>query len=371
MKRVLVYGMTENYGGIESVIINYFRNIPHNKVHFDFISNTHEPIAYQEEVLKKKSKIFFIPRKEEDFRNYKNKINEFFSKHHDYDAIWVNRNDLINIDYLKMAKKYNIRKRIIHSHNTHIITSDYTAGIKTFIHYVNKLFLNKYATDYWACSFDAAKWFYFGKSLSESVIINNAIETEEYKFNKRKREELQHKYKLSKNFIIGNVGRLTFQKNQIFLLYILKEVKKEIPNIKLVIVGQGDQKENILKKANDLNLSNNLFLPGMQKNVKDWYNVFDVFVFPSKFEGFGLAALEAQANGIPIVASSVIPNNIKVNPNFYKKPLDKSVKEWAGFIINILKKEKRLEYTEIKRNFVKTGFDIKTEAQKLLELLYD
>ena len=118
-KKVLVFGMTENPGGVESVIMNYYRNIDLKRVHFDFLCNSYEPIAYEDELTSNGAKCFHFVARSKNPIKYHKELKTFFKKHADeYSAIWVNVCSLANIDYLKLAKKYGISKRIIHSHNS-------------------------------------------------------------------------------------------------------------------------------------------------------------------------------------------------------------------------------------------------------------
>ena len=119
MYKVLVFGMTSNMGGIESFIMSYYKRFDHSKIHFDFLCNTHDKVAYEDELHKLHSKIFKVTMRSKHPLRYKSELNSFFKRYAtDYDCIWVNVNSLANIDYLKLAKKYGIKRRIIHSHNS-------------------------------------------------------------------------------------------------------------------------------------------------------------------------------------------------------------------------------------------------------------
>ena len=147
MKRVLVFGVTENPGGVESVIMNYYRNIDRNKIQFDFLCNTKE-VAYEDEIIKMGGKIYKITGRSVNRRQYMNDMEKFFSENaKKYTTIWVNVCSLANIDYLKFAKKYGIKYRIIHSHNSENMDSK----LRGLLHKFNKKIIIKYATDFWAC----------------------------------------------------------------------------------------------------------------------------------------------------------------------------------------------------------------------------
>ena len=161
MIKILVFGITQNPGGVESVIMNYYQKLNKNKIQFDFLCNTLE-VAYEKEILKLGGKIYRITARSENAKKYKKELEDFYKKHaHEYNAIWVNVCSLANIDYLKMAKKYNIKYRIIHSHNSENMDSK----LRGILHKINKKLIKKYATDYWACSEEAGKWFFNKKIM--------------------------------------------------------------------------------------------------------------------------------------------------------------------------------------------------------------
>lgn len=361
--KILVFGMTPNPGGVESVLMNYYRNIDKNKVQFDFLCNSPDKIAYEDELLTGGSKVYKVSMRSKHPLKYHRELNDFFKKNADkYDAIWVNLNSLANIDYLKLAKKYGIKRRIIHSHNSRNMDG-YLRGL---LHEKNKKHIAKYATDFWACSVEAGKWFYPEKIRKQEKIINNAIDLNSIKFDEAERKIIRKKYNLEGKLVIGNVGRLHFQKNQTFLLEITKEIKKIVPNIKVVLVGDGSDKEKLQHKSRELGIEADVLFTGVQKNITAWLSTFDVFVFPSLFEGLGVALLEAEATGVPVIASKkVIPKEAKITSNFIFYPLTASPKEWAEKIVKLNNYQKRLSEKEVLNDFKKAGYSIKEESKKL------
>lgn len=365
MYKVLVFGMTENPGGVESFLMNNYRNINSHKIHFDFLCNTINKIAFEDEILKNNSRIFNIyPRRKNPFR-FRKELNDFFRKHaNEYSCAWINLNTLVNIDYLKVAKKYGIKRIIVHSHNSRNMDTGFKGYITQKLHNLHKRQLQKYATDYWACSSFAAKWFYTNDLLKKVKIIKNAIDVNNFSFNEKKRQSLRQKLHLENNLVIGNVGRLHFQKNQMFILDVLSYLVKLNPKVKLVLVGQGADKEKLENRVNELNLQKYIIFAGVQDDIQEWLSTFDLFIFPSLFEGLGIAGLEAEANGLPIYASDkVIPQELKINSNFKFLDLGKGPQFWAH---QIEKSNFERENQEtIERNFQNSGYSIESSVQKL------
>ncbi len=365
MYKVLVFGMTENPGGVESFLVNYYRHMDREKIQFDFLCNSYEPVAYEEELIQLGGRTFHICARSANFKKNKKELKELFEKHSkEWDAIWVNVCSLANIDYLKMAKKYGIERRIIHSHNSQNMDSK----LRGILHKLNKRVIQKYATDFWACADDAAKWFYSDKLLEKTIVIHNAIDVERISYDQDKGDAIRNQYNWDDKYVIGNVGRLHFQKNQSFMLDIFEKYSKKNPKAVLVLVGQGQDERMLKEKTKKLGLTGKVYFMGLQKNIQAWLSCFDLFLFPSVFEGLSIAALEAQANGVPILASKgVIPEEVKMCDNFTFYSLEKTAEDWAQKIEEV-KDAQRMPYSTIKEIFVSKGYDIDTEVKKLEEL---
>ena len=366
MKRILVFGMTENPGGVESFLVNYYRNIDRYKIQFDFLCNSHNPVAYEDELISLGARTYHITARSKNPGLYKKELEDVFKLHtSEWSAIWVNVSSLANIDYLKMAKKYGIQKRIIHSHNSRNMDSK----LRGILHEWNKSSLQKWATDFWACSEDAARWFYKGELLPKAVIIHNAIDVSRIAYDEIKRNAIRSRLHVDENtYVIGNVGRLHFQKNQAFAIDVFKEYLKMNPDSRLIFIGQGEDEEMLKSKAADI--PDKVVFTGVQSDIQGWLSAFDLFLFPSLFEGLSISAMEAQGNGVPVLASeAVIPREVNIAPNFIFFSLGQSAAEWAKMITEIKSGYKRCGEHEIRGAFIKKGFDISTEAKRLEGLL--
>ena len=367
MYRVLVFGMTENPGGVESFLVNYYRHIDRSRIQFDFLCNSYEKAAYEDELKSLGGRVFHITARSRDIKLYRKELREFFEKYSkEFDAIWVNVSSLANIDYLKMAKKYGIKKRIIHSHNSRNMDS----RLRGMLHSLNRSRIGKYATDFWACSDDAAKWFYNDSLLGKAVVIHNAIDTDKLSYDSKKGSEIREKLGTEGKYVLGNVGRLHFQKNQSFAIEVFSHYVKKDREAVLVLVGQGEDEEMLKRKARELEVSDKVIFAGLQNDMQAWLSSFDLFLFPSVFEGLSIAALEAQANGLPALASyGVIPEEVRLNDNFNFMKLDNNAAEWADEIYKIKSSCSRKSREEVKAAFLEKGYDINTEASRLSGLL--
>lgn len=367
MYKVLVFGITENPGGVESFLLSYYRKLDKSKIQFDFLCNTHCKVAYEDELKSLGGKVIHIAMRSQEPFKYRQELNEFMENHaSEYQVVWVNVCSLANIDYLKVAKKYGIKKRIIHSHNSQNMDN----LLRKIVHVANRQRIQNVATDFWACSNDAAKWFYKEELLSNVVIIKNAIELDRVKFSEEKRNTVREKYDIKNKFVIGNVGRLHFQKNQMFALDIMKCLLDKMPNCVLMLVGQGEDEQKLKQHARDLNIEDKIIFTGVQNDVGAYLSAFDLFLFPSLFEGLSIAGLEAQVNGLPVISSyGVIPEELKLTENFRFKRLADGAESWADKIFNMSKNPERTDLKVIEENFTEAGFNIETEVERLEELL--
>ena len=360
MNKVLVVGFTHNPGGIESVIMNYYRNIDRNILQFDFLKNT-KLMAYEDEIRELGGKIYEFTPKSKSFFKYKKELKSIFKEHaKEYQAIWVNFCEITNLDYLKLAKKYKIKIRILHSHNSNNMAS----FTHLLLHKINKKFIKRYVTNYWACSTEAAKWFYDDKILNDKKykIINNAINIDDFKYDEKIRNSERKALNISsKALVIGNVGRLQYQKNHEFLIRIFRKIKDKRKDAILVIIGDGVEKENIEKEVKSLGLENDVIMLGTIKDVNNKLQLMDIFVFPSRFEGLSVTLFEAQANGLKcFVSKDVIAKESKVSNNLEYISLDRNAEFWANKVLNC--NYKRVDNTN---NIKKSGYDIKDESIKL------
>ena len=359
MKKVLIFGMTKNYGGIESVLMNYCRNFNRKNLEIDFLCND-EHIAYEDEIKKMGSKIYRVPSRRGNCLEYNKKMKYLFKNiFKKYDTIWVNLCNLANIDYLIYAKKYGIKKRIIHCHN-----SDNMGSFIKALHKLNKAILPLYATDFWSCSDEASPWFYSDNIINSDkyLLVNNAIAYDRFKYNPIIRKKIRDKIGIDNKLVFGNVGRLHFQKNQMYVIDIFKQISDKTDNAVLLLIGDGEDRQKLISKVKDYKISDKVKFLGIRKDMTLLFQAMDVLLFPSIFEGLPLSLVEAQASKLLTFTSTNVSREVKMSNciNFYD--LNKSPEYWCDNImakVGDYKRENANEY--VKRR----GFDIIVEARKI------
>lgn len=367
--KVLVIGLSDNPGGIESFIKSYYSML-YKDISFDFMVFTQTCVDY-DWYKNHNSSIFFI--KHAQFKeplSYRKEIRDFFKLHAcDYDAIWFNCCDLANIAVImKYAKKSNIKKRIIHAHNNKLMQEGKRYYFYKMIHLFNKHKIKKFATDFWACSELAGKFFYTSsvRKTSNYHIIKNAIYTEKFKYNTETRKAYRKKLNLEHKIVIGHVGRFHFQKNHDFLIDIFNQLHKENDKYHLLLVGQGEEKENIEKKVNDLSLERNVTFLGVRNDVADLMQAMDIFLFPSVFEGLGIVLIEAQTSGLKCFTSKkVVPCDVDITGLVEFIDLKETAEQWATKIIATHLNENRDDAFQL---IIQNGYDIGEASQNMKKL---
>ena len=217
--------------------------------------------------------------------------------------------------------------------------------------------LPKVSTHNLACSIDAGKWLYGDHNF---VVFKNAIDTEKFSFNQMSRTTLRDKLSIENDdIIVGHVGRFDTQKNHDFLIDVFAVLVDCNKRFKLALIGEGKLKKNIVEKVKQYNIENNVMFLGQKEDVYLYYNLFDMFVLPSLFEGLGIVAIEAQNNGLPCVLSDRVPCEAVLTDSTYRIRLDKAL--WVDKITSIDLKRNKKGCEEVK----KEGYDIKTEAHRL------
>lgn len=363
MTVVLVVGMTPTPGGVEAFIRNYYSEMDHSRIRFDFLCSMTGKIAYEEEFRSEGSKVYHITSKRENPLQYTRQLRYFFRTYaKQYDVIWVNVNSLINIDFLVYAKKYGIKKRIIHSHNS----CNMNGKLTEILHRINRKRIDYYATDFWACSKGAEKWFYRDDILPKARIIHNAIHVDQYLFNPADRRKYREELELKDTIAVANVGRLHFQKNQEFALKVFQKALERDRRLHLIFVGDGEDREKLEQQVQDLGLADCVTFTGIRYDVNRMLSAFDLFLFPSVFEGLSIVALEAQANGLPILASDrAVTDEDAFNSNVERLSLENSAEQWADKLLEMAYHSGRISSEQASLNLAGNGFDIQKEAPKL------
>lgn len=357
---LFVYGDILRHGGMEIHMMNYFRNIDREKIHIDFLIQTDgtEEGVFDEEIKEKGSIIYYLPKmKQHPLGNYYMIAKILKSKK--YQIVHAH-SDAMNYRYLKMAWFYGIPVRISHSHNTqHVLRT----RLKYHYYEFCRRNLYRYATKCFACSELAGKWMYQKHPFE---VIPNALELDRFGYNPVVAGKLRKKYGIAeKEMVLGHIGRFDYQKNQEFLLQILQQMQKQENDTKyrLVMLGEGWQLDKVRKLAKEMDVEDSVIFAGDVDNPQDYYNMMDVFLLPSRFEGFPLVLIEAQANGLKCIVSDQVTTEVNLTGQVVFCPLD--IVAW----IREIKVETGKRCSDSIKKLTDKGYNIK-EAGKVLSEKY-
>lgn len=312
MVRVLNVISNLNNAGTEAVIMNYYRNMDRNVIQFDFLVLDTSKGYYEEEITSLGGKIYKIPPfSKHPVKNFLEK-RKFF-KNHKYDIVEVHSPSALRYGYCKSAKKSGAKAVIFHVHN-------FSSERGILINHARKQ-IGKYCTQTVTCSQDAAISV-LGKKADK--VIFNAIDCKGYGFNSDKRDTLRNFYGIKDcTRVLGHVGRFTEQKNHKFLINAFAEAMRNNKNLMLLLKGFGELRQEIEEQIKALGLEEKVIIADESHTAADLYNAFDLFVFPSLWEGLGVVMIEAQINGLQCVASTSVPKIADINGKTIFLPLDK------------------------------------------------
>ena len=286
----------------------------------------------------------------QNFSLYKKKIREFFEEHKEYKIIHSHMSEL-GYFALREATRQEIPVRICHAHN-----APHGFEWKMIVRNYFKKRMMPYLTHMFMCGKESGDWL-FGKENEDKFIqLNNAIDAERFRYDSKKEEAIRKELNLENKFVVGHVGRFFKQKNHQFLIEIFKEIQTKKENAILLLVGTGELKEEIQNQVKELGLEEQVRFLGVRSDVDQIMKCFDVFLFPSLFEGLPVTMVEAQAAGDLCIISDTIPRECCITEN--------DAKAWSDFVISESTDYKKKDmYEEI----VKAGFDIKQNAKWLEE----
>ena len=347
-------------GGSQAFVMNMYRNIDRSKVQFDFVVTPETKEGFYDEITNLGGKIFSCPRyKGTNHIQYNKWWDDFFNEHPEYKVIHGHVRSTASI-YLKIAKRHGL-VTIAHSHST-----SNGNGISAIVKRIIQLPIRKQADYLFACSDKAGKWLYGEKAITQQnyYMIPNGVDLKRFEFDVNKRNQMRMTLGIKKDMmILGHIGRLSTPKNHKFLLNVFNKYHKINSNSKLLLVGDGELFDCIKEHIDKLNISDAVIMTGSKQNTEDYYQVMDIFVFPSLWEGLPVSVVEAQANGLQCLISDVITHDVDLTDLIQYLPLDEEL--WLGAIVEAHKK-KRMGLTNENIQRLQP-FDALTVANKLQE----
>ena len=376
--RVLhVLGNT-NLGGAESRIMDLYRHTDRNRVQFDFLVHSGEEGFYEKEIRELGGRIFRVPRfRIYNYFSYRKALKEFFQEHHEFALVQGHMTSTAAI-YLPIAKKAGVKKTAAHARSAGV-----DKGLKgTMTRFLRRNLADK--ADYlFTCSELAGISVYGEKAVREgkTIFIPNAIDCAGFTFDPEKRKKMREELGLTDAIIIGHVGRFHYAKNHEYLLRVFAELCRMSAGAggstaetgadqkyHLILLGEGPLMEDTRKLAEELGVADRVHFLGNHKNIADYYQAMDYFVYPSRYEGMPGTIVEAQASGLPCLMSDTICREVIVTELVETMSIEKEPKVWAEGLQRridalVSKQENREKYAA---KMAAAGFDVQAQAERMM-----
>lgn len=312
-------------GGIEAVVLNYYRHIDRSKVQFDFYYAQGSTLPQREEMQRLGAGLYPLPSYGHPVVYHKALYNAF--KERGYRVVHAHLSTM-SVFPLLAAWRAGVPVRICHNHST----AHWGEGARTLLKYILRPFNKLFATHWYACGEAAGRWMYGGRAFDAGkvTVMPNAIDTTGFAYDPAARQRLRRELDIPQDaFVVGHTGRFMYQKNHKFLVEVFAELCRQKPNSRLLLVGEGELMPAVRQQVQALGLGDRVIFTGPRRDVDKLYSAMDVFCLPSHYEGMPLVAWEAQANGLPCVLSGAVTKEASCGPNAIFAGPDWTRERWA------------------------------------------
>lgn len=341
-------------GGLEATVMNYYRQIDHRKIQYDFLIDEDSTLIPEAEIRKMGGGIILIPPYQKQLR-YQRELYRLL-KEKQYRMVYSHINTL-SVFPLFAAWRARVPIRVAHNHST---AGKGEPG-KNIMKYSLRPFAGLFPTHLCACSVFAGKWLFGSRAVRENrvTVWQNAVETGKFAFSQEIRRAVREELGFEEKYVIGHVGRFIHQKNHQFVLKIFAEVYKRRPDAILLLVGSGQLMPRIREAVNKAGLSKAVVFMGNRSDVDRLYQAMDVFLLPSFYEGLGMAAVEAQIAGLLVLCADTVPEEARICGNLHYLSLHAPVTKWADAALEY---SSSLVRRDMSTDAQKAGYDIHKSA---------
>lgn len=354
--KILQFPIAASNGGITHYAVENWRWMDKDRFQCDFATMS-PSLPFADDLKRMGADIYYISTyAEDDIKGFIKEFEDILSNN--YDVVHLHTKQWKSITVEELCKKHGVPMVIVHAHSTKCDNNDAkTRETETQTHIRIRNELKKdMATDYWACSSEAGKWLCGENILSDVKIMKNAIDVDKFSFNLSVRNQLREHYGITNKTVIGNVGRLVYQKNHEFLLRAFAKAKDCRDDLVLCIVGDGPLRTELESLNRELGISEDIIFAGNKDNVNEYYQMFDLMVLPSMFEGLPITLVEAQAAGLRCLVADNISKEIQITNLIKYLPLNIDV--WVNEMTKFKCDENRRDMTPSVKN---AGFSIKDQ----------
>lgn len=363
MKRLLCLLSGMNAGGAETFLMKVYRNIDKELYQMDFCINVQEKCFYEDEILSMGGRIYRIPAKSENLKEFKKQLAEII-KSNSYDNVLRITSSAMGFMDLMIAKKAGAKVCCARSSNA----SDGDSLKSKIVHRMGRMMYNPYV-DVKVAPSDLAAKYTFGEKVYENGkvnIIHNGVDLGVFKFYPDERLRIRAELGIDENTkIVGHVGRFDEQKNHAFLVDIFVKMLQREKNLKLLLVGKGMLQEQTRERAQRYGISDHIIFAGVRNDIPHMLSAMDVFVFPSLYEGMPNTVIEAQATGLPCIIADTITREADITGLVKYMPLG-NAEDWANKALQAINPER----ADTKESFIKNKYDIQSVADEFVRLIF-
>ena len=360
MIKVAIIGGPILSGGKKNLIMEYFRHIDRTKVQMDIVCNEDSDAIPTEEIESLGGRVFMVP----SFKNLKGHTRALYKlfKKEGYDVVHA-YNSMMNFFPMYAAKKAGIKVRISES-----LSMAAPGELKTYGKYMLRPLSHLYTNYYMACGEDCGVFQFGKKALEEGkiAIFKTAINTDFNSYKPDVREATRKKFGWENKVVYGFIGRFEHQKNPIFLIDVMSEIRKRQDNAQFVIIGAGHLERQMKDRIKETGIEDSMSWLGRREDIQQFYNAFDAFLLPSRYEGLPVVGLESQSCGLPMIFSTAVTPEASACELGHFIDLAEGAAVWAEKIIPIVAKNMPIRRSHAKE-VADAGFDSATEADKMLK----
>lgn len=355
--------------GIESFIMNMYRNIDRTQVQFDFMVMRDQEEFYDQEIAALGGEKYTISVSAGNtlLRILKeSRALYHFLKNNPYQIVHIHYTTPLRAPYLLAAKRAGVPVRIYHSHSAEV--SGKSKGKLWIYEYFRKK-IDDWSTHRFACSEAAAKWMYSNNTLKEHdyQVVCNGIDVEKFKFDSESREEVRRELGLGDAYVLVHTGRFLEQKNHRFIIEVFRALKQRCAHVKLLLLGKGELLDEMKALVADYSLNEDVHFLGVRSDVERFLSAADCYLMPSLYEGLPVAAVEAQCAGLPCVFSENITREVALTAHTAFLSLEQPVSDWCDQLLayrNVTRKDCSKEITS-------KGYSIQNGAKALQTFYLD
>ncbi len=363
--KILHFPIKNSNGGVTRSAIKFWKYIDHSRFQFDFATCS-KKLDFEQDLINQGCKVHYIScYAEQDAEQFCKELREILRQ--GYDAVHLNTSWWRSFLAEQVAREVGIKTVVVHARSIFIDISDDEQREKELLVHerCKQAFTPDLATHFLTCSKEAAD-FLFGPQIPRDKIktLHNALDISRYSYDEKKRADMRTALGVEDKFVVGNVGRMSYAKNQLFLVDCFYEIQKTVENAVLLFVGKGELEQDVREKVDVYNINHKVIFAGAVDNTEDYLQAMDLFVLPSRFEGLPNVLIEAQTAGLKCVTSDCVTKEAKITDNVIFVELEKD--KWVDSMLQYVEGYTRKKVDEQIRE---AGYDIRCEI-KVLEQIY-